>query len=66
MRSVQELIKDLIGVDVSTNDLNALQSNPENYCEKEEDVEKIKKLFSVLGGIDEIIDKGDLNESEGN
>ena len=54
--SIRNLIKTLLDIEVTTEDITELRENPKKYVNKDEDVEKLKDLLLLmdLTGIQEV------------
>ena len=46
--SIKNLIKTLLDIEVSTEDMIALHENPHKYTNSEDDAEKLKDLFLLM------------------
>ena len=46
--SIKNLIRILLDIEVSTEDILKLRENPKEYVTKEEDVEKLQDLFLLI------------------
>lgn len=52
--TVPHLIESLLGITITTDDLDALRSNPEGYVVSPSDAQKLKDLFSLLDRFEEL------------
>lgn len=55
---IKEIIKLLVGVEVTTDDLELLKEHPEEYV-KEEDRDKIKALLELLEGTKKVVEENE-------
>ncbi len=46
--SIKNLIKTLLNIEISTEDILKLHENPQKYTNSEEDAEKLKDLFLLI------------------
>ncbi len=54
MRDTRIIIKQLLNIDVQTNDAVALRLNPEAYVSSEQDASKLRDLFMLMDLTDEM------------
>jgi hypothetical protein len=54
MHDAKTIIKDLLNIDVQTNDAEALRLNPEAYVSSEQDASKLWDLFMLMDLTDEM------------
>lgn len=54
MRDARTIIKELLNIDVRTNDAVALRLNPEAYVSSEQDASKLRDLFMLMDLTDEM------------
>jgi len=54
MRDARTIIKELLNIDVQTNDAVALRLNPEAYVSSEQDASKLRDLFMLMDLTDEM------------
>lgn len=55
---IREIIKLLVGVEVTTDDMELLKKHPEEYV-KEEDRDKIKALIELLEGTKKVVEENE-------
>ena len=46
--SIKNLVKTILDIEVSTEDILKLHENPQKYTNSEEDAEKLKDLFLLM------------------
>lgn len=54
MRDARIIIKQLLDIDVQTNDAAALRLNPDAYVPSEQDASKLRDLFMLMDLTDEM------------
>ncbi|MFA7137433.1 MAG: hypothetical protein WC151_02820 [Bacteroidales bacterium] len=56
--SIKNLIKTILDIEVSTEDILKLHENPQKYTNSEEDAERLKDLFLLM----DLADKREVDE----
>lgn len=45
---LKETVRNLLNIDIETNNLDKLRKEPEKYVKSKEDLEKLKELFRLI------------------
>jgi len=56
--SIKNLVKTILDIEVSTEDILKLHENPQKYTNSEEDAEKLKDLFLLM----DLADRQEVDE----
>ncbi|SHH37737.1 hypothetical protein SAMN02745245_01192 [Anaerosphaera aminiphila DSM 21120] len=56
--SIKNLVKTILDIEVSTEDILKLHENPQKYTNSEEDAEKLKELFLLM----DLADRQEVDE----
>ncbi|NLP35575.1 MAG: hypothetical protein GX359_10395 [Clostridiales bacterium] len=58
--SIKNLVKTILDIEVSTEDILKLHENPQKYTNSEEDAEKLKDLFLLM----DLADRQEVDEDD--